>query len=110
MSLLSPRFDISEFINMVKDRSYLEIIQTAEQEVRASERLSSGGVKGARKVRERGAGRYEATLKGLLFLLQSGRKPDGVDPDTFASFRPIIENLVAKDQLKPTALEVFKQE
>jgi hypothetical protein len=106
-SMRSPTFSVSEFVDAVKDLSYPEIIWAADQEVRTVEHTAYV-VKGARDVRKRGGPQYAATLKSLLFLLQTGMKPAGVDSYTLALFRPIVENLVKKNQLKPTVLQVFE--
>jgi hypothetical protein len=52
---------------------------------------------------------YIENLKGLLFWLGSGKRPAGISPETFRTFRPIAEALVAKGQFLPSALADFEE-
>ena len=102
-------YDINNFIERIKDMDYTQILVEAQQEVYRAESGTSG-VKGAIKKREAGALRYAAEVKGLIFFLNSGTKPMGVNNHIFYSFKQIVQNLVNKKQLKPEALEVFRNE
>ena len=104
-----PPYDINKFIERIKDKDYLDILNDAQREVYMAESGTSG-VKGAVKKREAGALEYAADLKGLIFFLGSGIKPHGVSDRVFFSFEPICKNLVDKKRLKPEVLELFSKQ
>jgi len=101
-------YDINKFIERVKDKDHLAIIAEAQQSVYAAESGTSA-VKGAVKKREAGALEYAADMKGLIFFLGNGIKPFGVSDHVFQSFKPIVQSLVDRKQLKKEALEVFSK-
>ena len=104
------QYDFRAFLGSISDSDYLEMIKEAEREAMAVERgLSPGkGVKGIDKQYEYSARKYVELLGGFLFLLRYGIKPDGVSDYDFPSFRPAIEKLVKKGQLKSTILSLFE--
>ena len=85
------------------------MIWEAEREAMAVERaLSPGrGRKGIEKQYKHRAIEYRELLGGFLFFLRYGIKPSGVSELDFQSFRPAIEKLVEKGQLKSTILSLF---
>ena len=105
------QYDFRAFLNSISDLDYPEVIKEAEREARTVERgLSPGkGVKGIDKQYEYSARKYVELFGGFLFLLMHGIKPDGVSDYDFLSFRPAIEKLVKKGQLKSTILSLFEQ-
>jgi hypothetical protein len=105
---MSIPYSVSEFVQRVKDIDYPEVIRLTELEVENIERVSYRA-RGSVRRRQLGSTRYAENLKGLLWLLRSGTRPAGVDDGIFQSFRPIIESLVQRGQLRPTALKVFEQ-
>lgn len=103
-----PFYDIHNFIEIIKDKNYPEIIIEIQNEIYQAERGTSG-VKGAVKKRESGALEYAEDLKGLAFFLGNGIKPYGVSESVFYSFKPICEKLVEKKQFKPEILKLFSK-
>ncbi len=93
--MISQSYNFKEFIDEVKDKSILEIIQLAEQEIYKAEKRSYG-VHGAVRARKEGIVQYTAILKGFLFFMRSGIKPDGVDDWDFQLFSSVCSNLVKK--------------
>ncbi len=102
--MISPSFNLREFIETVQDKDCLEIISLAQQEVQMAEQRSFS-VKGAVRNRNDGSTRYAADLKGLIFLLTYGAKPMGVG---IAPFWIICKNLVDRKQIKPEIMTLFK--
>ena len=93
---MTPRYhDVREFIKEVGDKDYCEIIESAQQEATAAAK--------------RRLFQYAEDLKGLLFFLQHVVKPSGVYDHTFLSFRPIVQSLVRKGQLKEEVLKIFDE-
>jgi len=50
---------------------------------------------------------YLSNLKDIEHLLSTGGKPTGIHHTTFTSYKPLLENLIEKRQLKKSALEIF---
>ena len=104
------QYDFRAFLGSISDLSYPEMILEAEREGTAVERaLSPGrGIKGIDKQYKYKAMKYSELLGGFLFFLKSGIKPAGISDWDFQSFRPVIEKLVEKGQLKSTILSLFE--
>jgi len=104
------QYDFQAFLNSISDLDYLEMIREAEREGMAVERaLSPGrGIKGIDKQYKYKAIKYRDLLGGFLYLLKSGTKPAGVSDLDFPSFRPAIEKLIEKGQLKSAILSLFE--
>jgi|SRR5579872_2625677 len=105
--MISRDFSIAEFVDSVKASSLARIIADTGREVDLAE-YASFTAKNATDFKKRGSVHYAETLKGLLFLLRYGRKPDGVSPVDFQLFRPIIDGLVGRGELKSEALQLFE--
>jgi hypothetical protein len=105
--MISPKFDFDEFVRVVRDRDYREILGVTQEENRETARRIAGGVRGAPAARKAGAGEYKNLLGGLIFLLVENRKPSSVYDWDLQRMRPILENLVRKGELGPEVLRVF---
>lgn len=101
-------YDFSTFLEKIKDLDRHEMIRVANEHCRILEEASFG-VKGAVKRRQEGSVEFVAKLKELLFWLGNGIKPHSLREDEFQRLRPLCVNLIAKNQLKPEALEVFNR-
>ncbi len=101
-------YDITEYIEKVKNLDYPDLLIDIYQEISRSEEGTSR-VKGAVEKRARGALVYADNLKKLAFFLKFGGKPSGVDDFIFESFKPIISNLVEKKQFSEKALHIFNK-
>ena len=104
------RYDFQAFLDSITNLNYPEVIREAERETMAVERaLSPGrGIKGIDKQYRYKAIKYRELLGGFLFFLRYGIKPAGISDWDFQSFRPAIEKLVEKRQLKSTILGLFE--
>ncbi len=103
------QYDFQAFLNSISDLDYLEMIREATKEGMAVQRaLSPGkGIKGIDKQYKYKAIKYEQLLRGFVFFLRYGIKPAEVSDLDFPFFRPAIEKLVQKGQLKSTILSLF---
>lgn len=103
------QYDFQAFLKSISDLSYLEMIREAEREAMAVDHaLSPGrGRKGIDKQHKYEAAKYREIQGGFLFFLRYGIKPAGISDWDFQSFRPVIEKLVEKGQLKSTILSLF---
>jgi hypothetical protein len=107
--MISPGFRLAEFLEAVQGRSFLETSSLTQQELRELDALLRSGCPGVTRARHSAAPEYRNNLQGLAFLLQSGRRPRGVSEGVFQSFRPIIQSLVDRGELLPSALPVFDE-
>lgn len=101
-------YDFSKFLEEIKELDLHQMIKIANTRCRSLENASFG-VKGAVKRRQEGSVEFVANLKELLFWLGNGIKPHGLTEGEFQMLRPLCVNLIAKNQLKPEALEVFNR-
>ena len=89
--------DFKEFINNIKDNNCKEIIKLAKKElhrVRAHDKADT---------------EYAEILRGFLFFMQWGKKPNAIDEQQFQVFKPVLENLVEKgDYFRPEHLRYFQ--
>jgi hypothetical protein len=104
------QYDFQAFLNSISDLDYPKMIQEAGQEgMRVQRVLSPGrGIKGIDKQYKYKAQKYEELLRGFVFFLRYGTRPSGISDWDFQSFRPVIEKLVEKGQLKSTILSLFE--
>ncbi len=100
------QYDFSDFIEHIKDKDLLDIIETADRACATTERASYI-VKGARKARTQGSLCYVASLKEFLFFMRTQSKPMGVSAYHLSLYEKVAENLVAKGQWLPETLKLF---
>ena len=96
--MISSSFRFAEFLSYVFGRDRDDILRIARAEKLEAEPLG-------KKV-----GRYVEQLNGLMGIIR-GEIPDGsmppLKPFELAQIRPLIDDLVARKQLKPEILSVF---
>jgi hypothetical protein len=98
--------DLVAFLESIRDCDLNSTIREADREAVRYEYRTGGRSRGSRDARE-GQIRYAEQLKGLIFFLRFGIKPNGVSDEVFQLFRPLCEALVAKGQLLPAVLNCF---
>ena len=101
------RFNIDNFIAKVTNFDFIEIFNSLQTEIRNTEQIKIQGKSNDKREVESLQERYIQNLKGLAFLLQNNGKPYGVKPEILQKFKPILEELVKKEQLPDTILELF---
>lgn len=103
------QYNFPAYLNSISNLDYFEMIREASREATFVESaLSPGrGRKGIDKQHEDEAIKYRSLLGAFVFFLRYGIKPTGITDEDFQSFRPVIEKLVGKGQLKSTILSLF---
>jgi len=99
-------YDFDEFLKRMVNLDYLDILLQADAECGCVEQ-SSYRVRGAPRRRKMGSGEYAKRIKDFLFFMRYGIRPGGASDSEFQSYRPVVETLVQKGQMKPEALQVF---
>lgn len=99
-------YDFDDFLRRMTELDYDAIRYQAELEVASAERASFS-VQGAPRQREMGSSQYASRIKAFLFYLSYWTRPGSVSDDEFACYRPIVEALIAKRQIKSEALDAF---
>lgn len=105
--LAYKRFNLNSHIKKLADLDWLEMVTENGKECNAIEKISIPRKAENKTDIEYLQQKYLSNLKGLGFFLGQGIKPYGVDEDTFQSFKPLIESLVSKGQMKEEILTVF---
>jgi hypothetical protein len=96
---MAPFYDFGAFLTSMSKLDLPEIIVRANDACRRAEGASFG--KAGPRHRALGSNKYVHRIKEFLFFLQHGRRPGSATKDHFAIYRPVVEALVAKGQLRP---------
>jgi len=100
------RYDFVDFIEKVKDMDYHDIMDYGDREV-AKTGSDSYSNPGTEKDINLELKIYSDKIKAFLFFMRQGIKPKGVSAYDFRLYRIVVEYLVAKEQMKPEAIEIF---
>ncbi|MFW5976869.1 MAG: hypothetical protein ACOCQS_02875, partial [Bacillota bacterium] len=76
--------EFKEFVDEIKHKSCKEIVKISKKElhqIRAADKDDT---------------EYADILRGFLFFLQWGKKPNAIDDKQFQLFKPVLENLAEK--------------
>jgi acylphosphatase len=106
---MDNRFSFTEFIDCIIEKSYQEIIHSAENETASVERISYG-VKGCVKNRGDGSVQYIQKLKKFLFFMKSGVIPAGADPSDLGKYKKVAQKLVATGELNEKIMDIFPKQ
>ena len=91
--MISPSYDINEFIDAVEDKEYLDIIYLADQEATMVERLLYNP-KTSREANREESKRYANQLKSFLYFLRCDVKPHPASMDSdYQLFWSVLERL-----------------
>lgn len=99
-------YDFNKFIEQIKDMNWADMIFYCNERCLSLEQ-SSYKIKGAIQRRELGSSQLAEDIKGVLFWLQYGTRPSGLDENKFNILRPVCLKLIEKNQLKPEAIKIF---
>ena len=100
------QFNFVDFIDKVKDMNYHDIMNYGDTEVARIGSMSYSNP-GAGKDRNMESTNYSKQIKAFLLFMSQGIKPMGVSAYEFRLYRIVVEYLVAKEQMKPEAIEIF---
>lgn len=100
-------YDFDAFLERMAKLDYLKIIAVADEECGRVESFSRR-VPGAVERRKRGSLQYAAKIKGFLFYMRYGKRPQGVSDSDFQKYKVVVEALVRKKQYKPEVLNAFR--
>ncbi len=95
-----------DFIETVKDMDYQDILNYGDKEVAGMESLSHSNL-GTENDRIVEIVKYSEQIRAFLLFMRQGMKPVGVSLYDFRLYRIVVEYLVAKEQMKPEAIEIF---
>jgi len=95
-----------DFIEKVKDMDYRDIIDYGIGEISRIESISNLNI-GNEKDSNTESKKYSEQIKAFLLFISKGTKPPGVSAYDFRLYRIVVEYLVAKEQMKPEAIEIF---
>ena len=95
-----------DFIEKVKDMDYNDIMEYGDKEVARMENMSYSDT-GSESDRNMEVMELSEQIKAFLLFLRQGIKPIGVSAYDFRLYRIVVEYLVAKEQMKPEAIEIF---
>jgi len=95
-----------DFIEKVKDMDYKDIMNYGNREIARMESMSylNHGVENNINIDNT---KYSEQIKAFLLFISQGIKPMGVSTYDFRLYRIVVEYLVAKEQMKPEAIEIF---
>ena len=96
--MISPEFNLAEFVDTIKNWDKHIIQSLAESEAREAEKISE--IKGYGQD-------YVEALTGFIYFLRFQQKPFGVKQEHFDMFQPVCEKLVEKKQLSSDVLRMF---
>ena len=102
------RFNLDKFLARLADKDYLESLDALNNEVRNAENIRTPAKGPDKRDIEHLQTSYVSNLRGFAFLLGQGIKPGGVSTEILLKFKPILEGLVKKEQLKESILELIE--
>lgn len=92
-------YDYDNFISQVKHLDKEDILTAAWKRHKSLDKSSSMPMKD-RLAFQKGVG-------DLLYWLEKGERPEHITDMEFEKLRPVCESLIRKNQLDPSALDIF---
>lgn len=99
-------YNFVDFIERVKDMDYQDIMNYGDREISRMESISHLNP-GAENNINMEKIKYSEQIKAFLLFMSQGIKPMGISAHDFRLYRIVVEYLVAKEQMKPEAIEIF---
>ena len=100
---MSTYYDFDDFLTIIKFLDREDIIETAHNKHKRLDKASSlNKIDGALALQDK--------IQGLLYWIQTEKRPPTLSETEFAKFRPICERLITKGQMEAEALHVFDEE
>jgi hypothetical protein len=92
--------DFDTFLNSVKYLDKEDILATAYKRHKALDKSTTMYTLEFRL-------NLQNCISGLLYFLENGQRPQGLNDINFLKLKPICENLIKKGQMGPQVLEIF---
>jgi len=99
-------YNFEGFIEIVKDMDYHDIMKVGDREVAEMESIPTSNL-GTGMDLDMDRKKYSDQIKAFLSFMRQGIKPEGISAYDFKLYRIVVEYLVAKEQMKPEAIEIF---
>jgi hypothetical protein len=111
MTMISEDGDLDRFIDAIEDLTYHEVLTTTLKEGYEADDLIVHRKRGAAADEElEWISEYSSALRGFIFLLQVGERPDlstEKDQVNYQKFRRVARCLVERGELLPAILNYF---
>jgi hypothetical protein len=109
--MISEECDLDRFINAIKELTYHEVLtSTLKEGYAADDLLIHKKRDGAADEELEKISEYNGALRGFIFLLQVGERPDlpsERDREKYQKFRRVARGLVERGELLPSILNYF---
>ncbi len=109
--MISEEGDLDSFIDAIKDLTYHEVLTfTLREGYAADDHIVHKRRDGASDEELERISEYNRALRGFIFLLQVGERPDlssDADRENYQKFRRVAMSLVERGELLPAILNYF---
>jgi hypothetical protein len=109
--MISEECDLDSFIDAIKDLAYHEVLTfTLKEGYAADDLIVHQKRDGAADEELERISEYNRALRGFVFLLQVGERPDlpsERDREKYQKFRRVARSLVERGELLPSILNYF---
>jgi hypothetical protein len=99
-------YNFADFIEKVKDMDYHDIMKYGNREVAEMESILYSNREAEKDMNIENK-KYSEQIKAFILFISKGIKPVGVSAYDFRLYRIVVEYLVAKEQMKQEAIDVF---
>ncbi|KIQ22765.1 hypothetical protein RT99_06645 [Flavobacterium sp. MEB061] len=99
------KYDLNSFVEEYRDKDYINILKDLNKEISHLDVLY---LKLKSSEYDYGLTEYRQHVGDFLFFLNTGVVPNGIGIVGLRNFLPIVTNLVQKNQLKPSILNLFE--
>ena len=106
-AIMADPYDFQAFLDRMAKLSLVEILVEADAECARTERASAG--RGRGRQRPLGSLKYLRRVKDFTFFMRHDTRPSRVSDEDFASYRPVVDALIAKGQMNSEILELFER-
>lgn len=103
---LYEKVNIEKFIERACDMSFVELRKSIQQDIAWIDSIRYGKDSPWKELKW-AVLKYRDFIHEFDFILATGMKPAGMPGEDFQRTKPIIENLIARKEWKPEALNLF---
>ncbi len=95
-------FDFDNFLSAIKYLDKQDILNEAYKKHKLLDKPSSAYTTAQRLS-------LQHSISELLYWLETGARPEGINDMNFAKFKPVCENLIKKNEMKSETLGIFEK-